>query len=108
MPSTCASPGGESRDLRPGGGVSLPVPIVKPEPEYSEEARKAKYQGSVTLQIVVDASGVPTDIKVVKKLGLGLDEKAIEAVAKWRFKPGMKDGKAVAVIATIEVSFRLL
>jgi protein TonB len=93
---------------RPGGGVSLPVPITKPEPEYSEEARKAKYQGSVTLQIVVDEKGVPTDIRVVKKLGLGLDEKAIEAVAKWRFKPGMKDGKPVAVIATIEVSFRLL
>ena len=93
---------------RPGGGVSLPVPITKPEPEYSEEARKAKYQGSVTLQIVVDEKGVPKDIRVVKKLGLGLDEKAIEAVQKWRFKPGMKDGKPVAVIATIEVSFRLL
>lgn len=93
---------------RPGGGVSLPVPITKPEPEYSEEARKAKYQGSVTLQIVVNEKGEPTDIRVVKKLGLGLDEKAIEAVAKWRFKPGMKDGKPVAVIATIEVSFRLL
>ena len=93
---------------RPGGGVSLPVPINKPEPEYSEEARKAKYQGSVTLQIVVDEKGVPTEIRVVKKLGLGLDEKAIEAVSKWRFKPGMKDGKPVAVLATIEVSFRLL
>jgi len=93
---------------RPGGGVSLPVPITKPEPEYSEEARKAKYQGSVTLQIVVNEKGEPTEIRVVKKLGLGLDEKAIEAVSKWRFKPGMKDGKPVAVIATIEVSFRLL
>ena len=93
---------------RPGGGVSLPEALVKPEPEYSEEARKAKYQGSVTLQIVVDEKGNVKDIRVVKKLGLGLDEKAIEAVAKWRFKPGMKDGKPVAVIATVEVSFRLL
>lgn len=93
---------------RPGGGVSLPVPEYKPEPEYSEEARKAKHQGTVMLQIVVDEKGVPRDIRVVRKLGLGLDEKAIEAVSKWRFKPGMKDGKPVAVIATIEVSFRLL
>ncbi len=93
---------------RPGGGVSLPVPTFKPEPEYSEEARKAKYQGTVMLQIVVDEKGVPKDIRVLRKLGLGLDEKAIEAVSKWRFKPGMKDGKPVAVIATIEVSFRLL
>ena len=59
-------------------------------------------------ELPVNEKGEPTEIRVVKKLGLGLDEKAIEAVQKWRFKPGMKDGKAVAVIATIEVSFRLL
>ena len=93
---------------RPGGGVSVPEAIFKPEPEYSEEARKAKYSGSVTLQIVVDEKGNVKDIRVVKKLGLGLDEKAIEAVAKWRFKAGMKDGKPVSVLATVEVSFRLL
>lgn len=91
-----------------GGGVSAPVPVYKPEPEYSEEARKAKWQGGVTLQIVVDEAGVPRDVRVTKSLGLGLDQKAIEAVMKWRFKPGMKDGKAVPVIATIEVNFRLL
>jgi TonB family protein len=91
-----------------GGGVSAPVPIFRPEPEYSEEARKAKWQGAVTLQIVVDEMGVPKEIRVTKSLGLGLDQKAIEAVRKWRFRPGTKDGKAVPVIATIEVNFRLL
>ena len=91
-----------------GGGVSAPVATFKPEPEYSEEARKAKYQGEVWLSVVVDEKGVPQDIKVTRKLGLGLDEKAIEAVRKWRFKPGMKDGKPVAVQATIAVSFHLL
>ncbi|MEO8099352.1 MAG: energy transducer TonB [Acidobacteriota bacterium] len=91
-----------------GGGVSQPIPISKPEPEYSEEARKAKHQGSVYLSVIVDEKGVPQDIKVTRKLGLGLDEKAIEAVMKWRFKPGMKDGKAVRVLATIEVTFHLL
>jgi protein TonB len=62
----------------------------------------------VVLQLVVDEKGMPGQIRVVRPLGLGLDQKAIEAVAKWRFKPGTKDGKPVAVIATIEVKFRLL
>ena len=91
-----------------GGGVSAPVPIFKPEPEYSEEARKLKWQGSVLLSIIVDENGVPQNIKVVHSLGLGLDQKAIEAVQKWRFKPGLKDGKPVPVFADIEVNFRLL
>ena len=93
---------------RIGGGVSAPVPIFQPEPEYSEEARKAKWQGSVLLSLVVDESGKAVNIKVTKSLGLGLDQKAIEAVEKWRFKPGTKDGKPVAVIASVEVNFRLL
>ena len=91
-----------------GGEVSAPTLISKTEPEYSEEARKAKYSGSVLLSIVVDANGLPRDIKVVRPLGLGLDEKAIEAVMKWRFRPGMKGGRAVAVQAQVEVTFRLL
>jgi len=91
-----------------GGGVSAPVPIFKPEPEYSEEARKAKYQGSVTLSIVIMPDGSTSNIKVVRTLGLGLDEKAIEAVTKWRFRPSLKDGKPVAVSANVEVNFRLL
>jgi protein TonB len=93
---------------RIGGGVSAPVVLSKVEPEYSEEARKAKWQGTVVLQIVVDEHGLPKDMKVMRQLGLGLDAKAMEAVGKWRFKPGMKDGKPVPVLATIEVSFHLL
>jgi len=93
---------------RIGGGVSPPSVILKVEPEYSEEARKAKFQGTVVLFVVVDADGKPRDLKVIRPLGLGLDQKAIEAVEKWKFRPGMKDGKPVAVQATIEVNFRLL
>jgi TonB family protein len=93
---------------RIGGGVSQPSIIHKVEPEYSEEARKAKWQGTVQLSIVIDENGHPRDPKVTKALGLGLDQKAIEAVEKWIFKPGMKDGKPVAVYATIEVTFHLL
>jgi len=93
---------------RVGGGVTAPALLAKVEPEYSEEARKAKYQGTVLLYIEVDASGKATNIRVARSLGLGLDEKAIEAVKKWKFKPGYKDGKPVTVAATIEVNFRLL
>ncbi len=93
---------------RVGGGVSAPAILFKVEPEYSEEARKAKFQGTVVLSIVIDEQGLPRSFRVIKPLGLGLDEKAIEAVQKWRFKPGRKGDQAVAVQATIEVNFRLL
>jgi protein TonB len=93
---------------RIGGGVSAPSVLFKVEPEYSEEARKAKFQGTVVLFVVVDEHGNPTQLKVIRPLGLGLDQKAIEAVEKWKFSPGKKDGKPVAVQATIEVNFRLL
>ena len=92
---------------RPGNGVSAPRAIYDPDPEYSEEARKNKYSGIVTLTIVVDPSGRPRDIQVVRSLGMGLDEKAVEAVEKWKFAPGMKDGMPVAVKVNVEVSFRL-
>ena len=91
-----------------GGGVSQPSVISKVEPEYSEEARKAKWQGQVILQLVVDEHGHAQNVKVLRALGLGLDQKAIEAVEKWVFKPGMKDGKPVPVYATIQIDFRLL
>jgi len=94
--------------FRIGGGVSSPALVYKVEPEYSEEARKAKFQGTVLLSVVVDDKGNPRDIKILRPLGLGLDEKAIEAVQKWRFRPGQLNGKAVAVAAQIEVNFRLL
>lgn len=94
--------------FRIGGGVSMPSIIHKVEPEYSEEARKAKWQGTVTLNVIVDETGHARNIQVSQSLGLGLDQKAMEAVEKWLFKPGLKDGKPVAVFATIQVTFHLL
>jgi periplasmic protein TonB len=93
--------------FRVGGGVSAPKAIYSPDPEYSEEARKAKFQGTCVLWLVVGPDGRPRDIRVQRTLGLGLDEKAIEAVKTWRFDPALKDGKPVAVQINVEVSFRL-
>jgi TonB family protein len=93
---------------RIGGGVTAPTLIYKVEPEYSEEARKAKYQGTVVLYVVVDERGLPRDLRIVRALGLGLDEKAVDAVKQWRFRPGYLNGKPVPVAATVEVNFRLL
>lgn len=90
-----------------GGGVSGPKLIYQPDPEYSEEARKAKFQGTCVLWVVVGPDGRARDIRVARTLGLGLDEKAIEAVKTWRFEPAMKDNKPVAVQINVEVSFRL-
>ena len=94
--------------FRVGGGVTAPALLYKVEPEYSEEARKAKYQGTVILYVEVSPDGRAVNPRVVRSLGLGLDEKAIEAVRKWKFRPGYKDGHPVTVAATIEVNFRLL
>jgi TonB family protein len=91
-----------------GGDVSAPVITLKVAPQYAEEARQAKYQGTALVSLVVDANGNPQDIRIAKSLGLGLDERAIEAVQKWRFKPGMKAGKPVKVRIQVEVNFRLL
>lgn len=90
-----------------GGGVSAPRILSDPEPEYSEEARKAKYQGVCVLWLVVGPDGRPRDIRVARSLGLGLDEKAIEAVKNWKFEPALKDGKPVAVQINVEVNFHL-
>lgn len=92
---------------RVGGAVSAPRAIYDPDPEYSEEARKAKFQGTVILWVVIGPDGRPHDIKVSRSLGMGLDQKAIEAVRKWRFQPAMKDGQPVAVQVNIEVNFHL-
>lgn len=99
-----ASPGA----IRVGGGVTAPAIIQRFEPRYSKEASAAKHMGSIVLSLVVGENGVPRDIRVLRGLGMGLEELAIEAVAEWRFKPGMKDGQRVPVAATIEVKFRLL
>ena len=93
---------------RVGGGVAAPSLIYKVEPGYSQEARIMKMQGTVILQIVVGVDGVLGNISVMRPLGFGLEEKAVEAVRQWRFKPGLKDGVPVRVAASIEVNFRLL
>jgi len=93
--------------FRVGGGVSAPKVTYQPDPEYSEEARKAKYQGVCVLSLIVGPDGKPRDVKVARSLGLGLDEKAIEAVNQWKFEPAQKDGKPVAVAINVEVTFRL-
>jgi TonB family protein len=93
--------------FRVGGGVSAPKVTYQPDPEYSEEARKAKYQGVCALSLIVGPDGKPRDVRVARSLGLGLDEKAIEAVNQWKFEPAMKDGKPVAVAISVEVTFRL-
>ena len=89
------------------GDIVAPRPIYDPEPEYSEEARKVKQQGTVILSLIVDAQGRPRNIHIARALGMGLDEKAVEAVSKWKFNPGTKDGKPVAVKINVEVAFRL-
>ena len=92
---------------RPGGGVSSPKVIYAVDPEFSDEARRQKYQGVVVLSLIVDAQGNPQHIHVQRQLGMGLDEKALEAVRQYKFKPAQKDGKPVPVEINIEVNFQL-
>src|SRR5205823_5797885 len=94
--------------FKPGSdGVSAPTVILAPDPGYSEEARQAKFGGVCVLAVVVGPDGKTYDIKVARTLGKGLDEKAIEAVQQWRFKPAIKDGQPVSVAINVEVQFRL-
>jgi TonB family protein len=97
----------ENKVFRKSHGVSAPRVIYSPDPEYSEKARKVGYQGTCVLWLVVDAKGVPQDIRVARTVGMGLDEKAVEAVRKWRFTPAMKDGAPVRTQINVEVSFHL-
>jgi TonB family protein len=91
----------------PGSGVSLPHATYQPDPEYSEEARELKHQGTVLISLVVDASGTPIDLQIQRPTGLGLDEKAVAAASTWKFEPAQKDGKPVAVAISIEIQFNL-
>jgi periplasmic protein TonB len=90
-----------------GGGISAPQALSTPDPEYTEEARNAKTQGTCILWMIVDDQGHPRDIRVVRGLGFGLDARAIEAVRQWRFQPALKDGRPVNVQISVEVGFRL-
>lgn len=90
------------------GRMSRPKLLYMVEPEYSEEARKSRFQGTVVLRIVVDTGGRATEVHVVHGLGLGLDEKAIQAVGLWRFEPARQDGKPIPASAIVQVTFHLL
>jgi len=96
-----------ARAYRPGYGVSVPVLIKEVKPKYTPEAKKAKIQGVVTLEGVVNTDGTIGDVEVTTSLDAGLDQEAIKAVKQWRFEPGTKDGKPVPVLITLEMTFTL-
>jgi TonB family protein len=101
------APGVAAADVRVvGGGVSAPELIYKVDPELSEEARKANTGGVVVIGLIVDTRGIPQKLHVVRGIGMGLDNKAFEAVRDYRFKPAMLDGKPVPVQVNIEVNFQ--
>jgi protein TonB len=106
-PSTGPGVGPGPPGISPGHGVSVPEVIFNPEPSFSDEARKAKAQGIVLLLLVVGKDGRPYDIHVGQSLGMGLDEKAIEAVNRWRFRPGTLNGQPVATRIAVQVDFHL-
>ena len=93
--------------LRVGGNVRPPTPVYRVEPDYTEEARKARLQGIVIIEAIIDVEGNVTEARILKGLAGGLDQSAIEAVRQWRFKPGTLDGKPVPVIFDLMVRFRL-
>jgi len=91
-----------------GNGVQAPTVLMQSDAEFSEEARKAKFSGSVEVYLWVEADGTPSHVRVARGVGMGLDEKAVEAVRKYKFRPAMKDGKPVAVDLYIDVNFQIL
>jgi protein TonB len=93
--------------FRVGGSVLAPRPLATPDPEYTEQAREAKLQGMCVLGLIVGVDGKPRDIRVIRKLGMGLDEKAMIAVSQWTFAPATKDGTPVPVQISVQVSFKL-
>lgn len=109
-PGRMAATDGQTRDVGifvVGKGMTPPKVVSQRDPEFSKEARDAKYQGTVVMSLVVSKAGEARDISIVRPLGFGLDQKAVEAVAKWRFDPAKKDGEAVAAQIMVEVDFHL-
>jgi len=90
-----------------GHGISPPKSVSQRGPDYAEEARRARHQGTVILRLVVDAQGLPTNVHITDPLGCGLDAKAVQTVETWKFKPAEKDGQPVSVEIAVEVGFNL-
>ena len=99
--------GNGGKTFRIGGAVSRPVLLTQIIPEYSEEARKARFQGRVVLDTIIREDGSVQIIRVARGIGFGLDEKAIAAVLQWRFQPARMNGKPVPVVLNVEVDFNL-
>jgi len=91
----------------PDRSVTMPHAIFAPDPEYTEQARKKKIQGTVVVKLTVTVDGTTRDIKVVNGVGYGLDEKAVETVSRWKFSPALKDGQPIEKEITVEVAFHL-
>jgi protein TonB len=104
-PGSGGNYGGGLRKI--GGGVSMPVVIHKADPEFSDDARRAKFMGTVLVTLIVDQSGMPQNVHLLRGVGMGLDESAIAAIQQYRFKPAMENGKPVAVALNYEVAFQL-
>ncbi len=104
-PGSGGNTGGGPR--RVGGGVSAPILIKQVDADFSEEARKAKFSGVVIVNLWVGPDGVPSHVHVLRPTGMGLDQKAVEAVQQYRFKPAMENGKPVTVEMNVEVNFQI-
>jgi protein TonB len=107
-PSYGDGPGGLGGGQRAGGPYTPPQLVFRVEPEFSDEARKARLEGTVVIHAEIDVNGRASNIRVVRPLGLGLDERALDAVTRWRFRPATRGGKSCSAEAVIEVNFRLL
>lgn len=109
LPEYCRADANVTKDnvFRVGNGVSPPIPVYSPDPDCSEKARQHKYEGTTILAVVVDESGRVACIKIEKPLRMGLNEKTVEKVETWKFKPAQRGGVPVAAEVSVEVQFNL-
>lgn len=107
VPEGPPGPGLSGDPLQVGGEVSAPIKLHAPRPHYTEEARRARIQGAVLVQAIIDREGNVRDVKLLKGLGAGLDESAMETVLGWKFKPAMRGGEPVPVYYNLTVMFSI-
>ena len=104
---TDTAPPPPTAPLRVGGDVKAPIKISSVDPVYPEVARKARISGIVIVECTIDKSGNVTNVQVLKPLPFGLDAAAVEAVKKWKFRPGTLNGQPVDVLYNLTVNFKL-